>query len=254
MWVDRELDVAAAGVDADLAQDRDAEVAHLLVLAVGQRHGGGDSHRVTGVHTHRVDVLDRTHHDHVVVAVAHQLELEFLPAEDGFLDQHVGAGRGHQPAAGHPFDVLSGIRHARPEAAHGERWANDDGQPELLDRLTDLVHGETHAGACGFAADLRDDVLEPLPVLAALNGLEVGADQLDPVAVQRPVLIERDGGVQRSLAAQRRKQRVDLVAALGLLGDDALDECGGDRLDVGVVGELGVGHDGRRVGVDQAHL
>ncbi len=34
--VDRELDVAAAGVDADLADDRDADVAQPLVLAVGE--------------------------------------------------------------------------------------------------------------------------------------------------------------------------------------------------------------------------
>ena len=36
-----------------------------------------------------------------------------------------------------------------------------------------------------------------------------------------------------------------------LLGDDLLDELRGDRLDVGGVGELRVGHDRGRVGVDQ---
>ena len=77
-----------------------------------------------------------------------------------------------------------------------------------------------------LAADLGDDVLEPLPVLAALNGLEVGADQFDAVAFQHAVLVERDGGVQRGLPAEGGQQRVDLVAALGLLGDDALDERG----------------------------
>ena len=66
--VDRELDVAAAGVDADLAQHRDAEVAHPLVLPVGQRHRRRHGDRVAGVHAHRVDVLDRADHDHVVVA------------------------------------------------------------------------------------------------------------------------------------------------------------------------------------------
>ena len=101
-----------------------------------------------------------------------------------------------------------------------------DRQAEFLDRLADLVHGETHSAAGGFAADLGDDVLEPLPVLAALDGLEVGADQLDAVALQRAVLVQRDRGVERGLPAQRSQQRVDLVAALGLLGDDPLDEAG----------------------------
>src|SRR5438093_657303 len=82
-------------------------------------------------------------------------------------------------------DTLGGIRHARAKAAHGEGRADHDRQPELLDRLMDLVHGETHAGAGGFAADLGDDVLESLAVLATLDRLEVGADQLDAISLER---------------------------------------------------------------------
>ena len=185
---------------------------------------GRDGDRVAGVHAHRVEVLDRAHHHHVVVAVAHQLELEFLPAVDRFLDQHVGARGCGQPVAGHPVDVLDGVRHARAEAAHRERRPHDDRQAEFLDGLADLVHRETDSGAGGFAADLGDDVLELLPVLAALDGLEVGADQLDAVALQHAVLVQRDGRVQRGLPAEGGQQRVDLVAALGLLGDHLLDE------------------------------
>ena len=145
--VDRELDVAAAGVDADLAQDGDAQIAHPLVFPVGQRHRRRDGHRVAGVHAHRVDVLDRAHHHDVVVAVAHQLELEFLPAVDRFLDQHVGArGRG-QPGAGHPVDLLGGVRQARAQPAHGERRPDHHRQAEFPDGLADLVHGETHSAA-----------------------------------------------------------------------------------------------------------
>ena len=45
-----------------------------------------------------------------------------------------------------------------------------------------------------------------------------------PYLLQHPVLVQRDRGVQRGLPAQGRQQRVDLVAALGLLGDHLLDE------------------------------
>ncbi len=77
---------------------------------------------------------------------------------------------------------------------------------------------------------------------------------LDAVPLEHAVLVQCDGGVERGLPAERRQHGVDLVAALGLLRDDLLDELRGDRLDVGVVGELRVGHDRRRVGVDQADL
>jgi hypothetical protein len=89
--IDGELDVASAGVDTDLAQDVDAEITHCLVFAIGEGHRGRHGDRVAGVHAHRVEVLDRAHDDDVVAAVAHQLELEFLPAVDGFLNEHVGA-------------------------------------------------------------------------------------------------------------------------------------------------------------------
>ena len=85
----RELDVRAAAVDTDRADDRDRRVAQLLVRLVGQRHLRRDGHRVAGVHAHRVDVLDRADDDGVVGVVAHQLELELVPAEEGLLDEHL---------------------------------------------------------------------------------------------------------------------------------------------------------------------
>ncbi len=43
----------------------------------------------------------------------------------------------------------------------------------------------------------------------------------------------------------------DALHLLHFAGDDLLDALGRDRLDVGAVGELRVGHDGGRVGVDE---
>ena len=51
--IDGELDVRAARLHADLADDGDGGVAHQLVFLVGQRLGGGDGDRVAGVHAHR---------------------------------------------------------------------------------------------------------------------------------------------------------------------------------------------------------
>ena len=95
-------------------------------------------------------------------------------------------------------------------------------------------------------ADPLDDLLEALPVLARLDRVDVGADQLDAVLLEHARLVQGDRGVERGLAAEGGEQRVG-----ALLGDDRLDDVGGDRLDVGGVGELGVGHDRRRVAVDE---
>ncbi len=250
--VDGELDVAAAGVDADLADHGDADVAQDLVLAVGERHRRGDGDRVTGVHAHRVEVLDRADDHDVVVLVAHQLELVLLPAEDGLLQEHLG-GRGERQAlAGDAAQLVLVVGEAGAGAAHGEGGADDDRvAAEGVDPGDDLVHGVADDRAGGLAvADLGvdglDHALEQLAVLALVDRLDVGADQLDAVLLQRAGAVQGDRGVERGLAAQGGQQGVG-----ALLGDDLLDELRGDRLDVGGVGDLRVGHDRRRVGVHQ---
>ena len=148
-----ELDVAAAGVDADRAQHRDADVAHVLVLAVGEGHGGRDGDRVAGVHAHRVEVLDGADDDHVVVAVAHQLQLELLPPEHRLLDEHLGDRRRGEPGAREPVEVGVGVRHAGAEPAHRERRPDHHREAEVGRGGAHLVHGVADGAARHVAAD-----------------------------------------------------------------------------------------------------
>ena len=76
------------------------------------------------------------------------------------------------------------------------------GSPSVGDRCAHLVHRVADRGARHVAADGLDDLLELQPVLAALDGLDVGADQLDAVALQHAALVQRHRGVERGLAAR----------------------------------------------------
>ena len=98
-----------------------------------------------------------------------------------------------------------------------------------------------------LAADAGHDLLEPAAVLAGFDRLDVGADEFDPVGDQDARFVQGYGRVERGLAAQRGEDR---VGTLG--GDHLFQDLRGDRLDVGRVGELRVGHDRGRIGVDQA--
>ena len=69
---------------------------------------------------------------------------------------------------------------------------------------------------------------------------------LTPNFSSTPILLQRQRGVERGLAAHGRQQRVR-----SLLLDDLGDDLRRDRLDVGRVGQIRIGHDRRRVGVDQ---
>src|SRR6185437_6908939 len=92
-------------------------------------------------------------------------------------------------------------------------------------------------------------VAEALAVLGPVDGVVVGADQLHAEALERAVLVQRLGEVERGLAAQGGQEG---VGALTL--DDLGHRPGQERLDVGGGGHLRVGHDRGGVGVDQYDL
>ncbi len=96
----------------------------------------------------------------------------------------------------------------------------------------DLFHGDT----------------EQFAVLGLLDGRWPRTNHFDAEFRQGAVLVQRQCSVQRGLPSHRRQQR---VGALGL--DDARHRCRCDRLDIGGVCHLRIGHDRRRVGVHQDH-
>jgi hypothetical protein len=222
----------------------------VLVLAVGEGEGRCDGDRVAGVHADRVDVLDGADDDRVVGGVAHELELVLLPAHDALLEQHLGGRALVQAVADHAHEFVAVVGEARAEAAHRERRADDERVAEvfrepdgLLDRVRDVALRHVGAG-------VEHELLEDLAVFALVDRLEVRADELDAVLLEDAVVVQVDRRVERGLSAEGRQDGVGLLG-----GDDRLDDLPGDRLDVGGVGEVGVGHDRGRVGVheDDAH-
>src|SRR5690606_22681844 len=81
--------------------------------------------------------------------------------------------------------------------------------------------------AGGLAAHGLNDVLELLAVLAALDRVDVRADELDAVLLEDARVVERDRGVEGGLTAERGQERIG-----ALLRDDRLYDGGLDRLDV----------------------
>ncbi len=127
--------------------------------------------------------------------------------------------------------------------------AGADDEREGADAVGDLarlLQRVRRAGNRHVEADALHRLLEKLPVLALLDRLRVGADHLHVVLAQGAGIVERHGGVERGLAAEGGQQRVGPLAH-----DDLLHDLRRDRLDVGAVRELRVGHDRGRVGVDQ---
>src|ERR1035441_8512090 len=203
----RELDVRPAGFDADRADHREGGVAHDLEFLVRERLDGRHRDRIAGMDAHGVEVLYGADDDAVVVAVAHDLHLELLPAQQRLLDQDFGHGRQFEAALGHFVELLPVVSDAAAGAAECKRWADDQREPaNLLRDLARFFGGVSGAADGHVEADGQHQILEHLAVLAALDGLGIGADHLDAVFVERPAPNEGHGGIEGGLAAEGRQQ------------------------------------------------
>ena len=85
-----------------------------------------------------------------------------------------------------------------------------------------------------------------LAVLRHLDRTLARTDELDSVFLQDPGPMQIHGDIERGLTTHRRQQRVRLFAL-----DDLFDPLHGDRLDIGAIRDVGIGHDRRRIRVHQ---
>src|SRR5579884_1904280 len=82
------LNVRSASLNADLANHANRCITHALVFAIGERLGRRHRHRVAGVNTHWIEILNRADDDDVVLEIAHHLQLISLPTENRLFDQN----------------------------------------------------------------------------------------------------------------------------------------------------------------------
>ena len=202
---------------------------------------------------HRVKVLDGANDDAVVRLVANHLHLELFPADEAFLDQQFLGGREVEPALADFLELVGVVGDAAPGPAQGEAGSDHHRKARPFDLGRDLLlhsqgffHRMGDAAARRTQADTGHGVLELQPILGLFNGLFVGADHLDAVLGEHTMLVQVQRAIQGSLATHRWQHRVGT-----LLGDDLFDHLPGDGLDVGRIGHLRVGHDRRRVAVDE---
>ncbi len=198
------------------------------------------------MHTHRIEVLDGADDDAVVLLVADHLHLVFLPADQRLVDQQLIGRRQIQTASADLLELFTVVGDAAAGTTHGEGRTDDAGKADLLQHAIGFIHvvGDTRARA--GQADVTHGLVEAGAVLCLVDGVGIGTDHLDAELLQHAVALEVQRAVERRLAAHRRQQRVG-----ALLLDDLGHGLPLDRLDIGGVGHGRVGHDGRRVGVDQ---
>ena len=244
------LDVRAARLHPDFADDRKRGVPHDLVLPVGERLDRRHGDRVPRVHPHWIQVFNRTHDDAVVRPVPHHLHLVLLPTKQAFLDQHLAHRRKVQPA-GHDFlKLLPVVGDPAPHPAQRKR------RPDHLWKAADfgrvparLLDGVGGARTGNLQTNLLHRLLKRLPVLPLMDRLRIRPDHAHAVLFQHPRLHQRHSAVERRLAPEGRQQRVGLLPL-----NDPLHHLGSNRLHIGPVRELRIRHDRSRIRIHQNHF
>ena len=149
----------------------------------------------------------------------------------------------HSTASAYSDSLRAMLPPAPPRVKAGRMMA---GKARVFHQFPGLFDGPREPAPGHLQADAFHGLLEQFPVLRHLDRLELGADEFDPVTVQRARLGEFDGDVQGGLSTERGQQHVGALAP-----DDLLHVFRGDGLDVGPVRHVRVRHDRGRIAVDQ---
>ena len=97
--------------------------------------------------------------------------------------------------------------------------------------------------------DLLHQVTEELTVFGLVDGFQVGSQDLDAVFLQDAGIGQFDDEIESGLSAQGTEHGIRAFFV-----DDAAGKVQRQRLDIDPVRDRGIGHDRRRVGVDQDDL
>ena len=243
--VQGKLAVAAAHY-AQTGDDIQGGGAEHLILLVRQGQGRGHHYGVPGVYAHRVKVLHGAHRHGVAGGVPQCLEFYLLPAGDAALHQYLVDGGLVQPALGDDAQFFLVGGYAAAGAPQGEGGADYHRVAYLPGYLQSPVQVLGSGGGDDRLAHLLKSLPEQFPVLRPVYCLYVRAQQAHAEAVQSAVPAQLHGYGKARLAPKPCQQGVG-----ALLLDYPGHGLGSQGLQVYLVCQVLVGHDGGGIGVDQ---
>ena len=109
-----------------------------------------------------------------------------------------------------------------------------------------LIHVVRDFGCRAVKPDGVHGRAEFIAIFGFMDYIAVGANHFDAVFFEHAHLVKTERGVERSLATKRWQNRIR-----PFFFNHSRHEFGRNRLDISRIGQLRVGHDGRRIGINQ---
>ena len=132
-------------------------VSQLLVLAISEGLGGSHGDGVAGVDSHWVEVFYRADDHDIVIQVAHDLELEFFPAQNRFLDQQLMDWRKLETPVDNLTKLLQIEGYSSPRSAQRVGRPNHRRQTDFLEQSLGFLATVRKARPGNLQIDLLQD-------------------------------------------------------------------------------------------------
>ncbi len=145
--------------------------------------------RVSGMHTHRVNIFNEADGNHLVFAVADNFQFQLFPTKYRFLDQNLANQAGADATADHCFQFIHIVNESAASAAHGIGRTDYHRITQLLRNLNGLLYRIGRFRARHINAQLIHGVLKFNAVFALFNCLDLDSNDLHIIFVQDTCLI-----------------------------------------------------------------
>ena len=196
--------------------------------------------------THGVKVFDGADNNAVIVAVPDHFHLILFPANQRLINQQLIGWRQIQTATADLFKFFPVVGDTTTGATHGKRGADNAGETKAVGNLRRFFHAVGNTRVGGFQTNGFHRLVETLAIFRLVDSIGIGTDHLNTVLLENAMLGQVQGTVQCGLTTHGWQQCIGLF-----LGNNMLNRAPLYRFDIGRIRHRRVGHNRRRVGVDQ---
>ena len=231
---------------ADNIQGRTAQ--HLVLLipqCLGRRH----YNTVSGMYTHRVNILHIADCDTVACTIPHHLIFNFFPAGNTPLHQYLAHSGQAQPVCQNFLQFYLVVRDTAAAASQRISRAQYHRIAGTACKRNAVLHRFHHFGSRTGFTDFFHGVFKLLPVFRLLNGGCRSAQQGYMVRRKKSRFLQLHPQIQPGLSAQCGQNTVRL-----LFLNQLLQHFDRQRFDIYTVGNILICHNRGGVGIHQHHF
>ena len=201
------------------------------------------------MYTYRIKVFHVTYGNAVAVTVTHYLILNLLPAGDTSLNQNL-TDTGKTKSVGKDFlKLLLVMRDSTAGTTKCICWSEHNRITDLIRKCHTIFNILYKLGRRTWLTDALHQILKLLTSLCVTDRLCCCSEKLYIMTVQKAGFCEFHTKIQTSLSTHVWKQTVRLFYL-----NNMLKHLNGQRLNINLIGDVLIGHDRCRIGIDKDNL